>query len=714
MEKCYTDKLLKGEISPEKVLAHYRQICGLISAGQARRLYEVLRVIEKLRPDLASQLPPAPAPDVPRAKTRRRQIFEKLKEYQFAAACQIADALEHSSCYTLADEVGMGKTYVALEVIGQLYQSLKPEGRPFNVYYLCHNQRILDANSKKLVRELSGHYTAQIANCDRLSMAYVRLAGVEIALYPMSSSLLQDTHSKEGNDLLEVEPMRNCLTFHRDLFLQAVPESGGASYVWPRAAQNTLEWKKSCGAGWQSCFQAWRNAFQKFTLRLNPPDLILLDEFHRMQPDDLAYLKALLQEAPRCRLLYISATPFRMERTELQSPAESGRQDDYGDGAAKETDFSLSLGEFLRLTGAPRQAQIASTHREYFAALQKLEEQGDLAAWNEVRQKAALFQQELRRVLCRNERGRLSDLARPEELENPHLDQWLACDLAAYARDFAPDVHPLQQLVPGFGSYQLLYFNSKSSKQGENRYQMGSGQGRYRADFLWEGAPGGPLRLTDWRHNPYLSVLYEAAVRDAQQLLWMPPIRPDYQPPQDHVFGRAAKNHFSKLLVFGRYQCIPRAVSSIMSRVVGDANDRLAHSPLSAALLAEWGAHQDFEEVKDLAARVPRQAMRADTLDSLVQALADKGLTESEACRALGDPAVCLYRLLLPGLQPFVDDFIAWAKQDGNLLCPASQSRPVWNAFFTRPEAWAPTTRSSTAWAVPSWPTSSICAGTTV
>ena len=77
----------------------------------------------------------------------------KLTKLQEETKNHVLDVLSKQPRYLIADEVGLGKTIIAGEVIRELAKQ-KTAG-PFIVYYICGNERVTAQNCKKL-REICG------------------------------------------------------------------------------------------------------------------------------------------------------------------------------------------------------------------------------------------------------------------------------------------------------------------------------------------------------------------------------------------------------------------------------------------------------------------------------------------------------------------------------------------------------------------------------
>ncbi|HLL54484.1 MAG TPA: hypothetical protein VK447_13110, partial [Myxococcaceae bacterium] len=81
--------------------------------------------------------------------------------------------------FLLADEVGLGKTIVAREVIQRLSARRQRQGRPFVVVYLCSNAEIAEQNRKKL----DGNAGRPLRRVTELAVRGVQADSGEVRLY---------------------------------------------------------------------------------------------------------------------------------------------------------------------------------------------------------------------------------------------------------------------------------------------------------------------------------------------------------------------------------------------------------------------------------------------------------------------------------------------------------------------------------------------------
>jgi len=110
-----------------------------------------------------------------------RPLMPEPKPFQEAAirsACESFKAAEGSRRFLVADEVGLGKTVVAQQVIERL--AGKDRRSPFVVYYITNGQRVANQNRGRLIDFLDrGTQKEALSKADRLNL---------IPLYPRPSA----------------------------------------------------------------------------------------------------------------------------------------------------------------------------------------------------------------------------------------------------------------------------------------------------------------------------------------------------------------------------------------------------------------------------------------------------------------------------------------------------------------------------------------------
>jgi superfamily II DNA or RNA helicase len=70
----------------------------------------------------------------------------KLKNFQWDTVEAVLNQLEGKSVYSLADEVGLGKTLVLTEVMLQTYLKLKRKPKRYFVFYVAPSHELISQN----------------------------------------------------------------------------------------------------------------------------------------------------------------------------------------------------------------------------------------------------------------------------------------------------------------------------------------------------------------------------------------------------------------------------------------------------------------------------------------------------------------------------------------------------------------------------------------
>lgn len=664
-----------------------------------------------------------------------------LKPYQSAAAARIIHAFskEKRQMFILADEAGLGKTFVALQVIASLYterlSAALQGGNPvFNVYYMCSNKRILTNNGEKMTGKLKRKgFPVVMAACDRLSMVFQQEAkAASICFYEMSSSLLDDAHSDGTAEeasvfLTELKKLQATYTDDakassdlkklKQFFLEAYAVHSSRNQTESISDESWLKWwveqleaqVNSERAKLSSVeFNKIRTVFNRYSFYKNPPDLIIVDEFHRMDgvtqynvgPDTyvgdlkgLAQLKQLALEAKTTKLLFLSATPYRFtmqdlstiqKREEYEEESEakpSAAEKDDSDRQEDENNAFQSFTDFLSffVEDEKERKNVLAASDAHKRALKQLEEAEDQkAAWKTAEQRAQELGILLSKFMSRSERGRLADMSEPEKPETSPVNYWEQADLPRLAKDWDKDKAHYLRRIPGVYSYALK-FNKVRKDSAENtfhRYQsLKYCEDRDADAYLWTWNP--PELAEDVSYNPQLSAIDAEAITGMERLLWLPPIRPYYQADPGSEYAEKEAKDFSKLLVFSNYQFIPRAVGSIFSEIVQQRNIAVARKKGCHAEDIAFAPLPE-EEVQQLAKAVPLELMRSQlTAGALVERLffmpnvrsqlksliGDcKGEELGDCLReklwaAIGSPQVCLHRMLA-GKSQQVEDYI--------------------------------------------------------
>jgi hypothetical protein len=302
-----------------------------------------------------------------------RALMPQPKPFQeaaVAAACASFRSAGGSKRFLVADEVGLGKTVVAQQVIQQLAGTSRRS--PFVVYYITNGQRVAHQNRGRLVDFLDPEIQDDaISDADRLNVIPLyKSPETPVALYALTpgtsfpgkkrrlhagrkeeraflTALLSRAHpylvwklpgrTMQGNVKSDweglVQRQRGAAARLEDKFISSFRKALDIEFELPfdTNIQKILE-KNTRGR----FVGRLRRALAHTVLLDSPPDLVILDEFQRY-PDMLAkedrkdsLIQALFEpKGPRQpALLLLSATPYKLYATRLEENrgAEANRE----------------------------------------------------------------------------------------------------------------------------------------------------------------------------------------------------------------------------------------------------------------------------------------------------------------------------------------------------------------------------------------------------
>lgn len=266
--------------------------------------------------------------------------------------------------FLVADEVGLGKTVVAKELVRRMSDDGR---RPFVIYYIANGHAVSLQNKGRVVDFLDDvQRKAAIATPDRLSLIAVAKRPVNLVLiyaltpatsFPGARARLTGGR-KEERAFLKVLLEQTYPAFARDLDPDILRLSARGSWEWALSDAETKlvaspfdlrqRFRDALAAEFGEPVRAMldvavrgdadkkikplkpttfvgrlRRALALATLRHQPPDLVILDEFQRYrhildEKDSDPLLRALLEpegSATRPPILLLSATPYRLLTT---------------------------------------------------------------------------------------------------------------------------------------------------------------------------------------------------------------------------------------------------------------------------------------------------------------------------------------------------------------------------------------------------------------
>lgn len=533
-------------------------------------------------------------------------VLAKLKDFQRDTVEYVHDRLwddtDPTRRFLVADEVGLGKTMVARGVIAKAIDHMWDSVDRIDVVYICSNAQIARQNLRKLV--LPG--SEAIASATRLTMLSKELGELAknkvnfVSFSPGTSFQLKSSggHAPErvllywmlaeawGRDQVK---SRKWLQFFRasaglDRFERQI-NAFDRSEIPPRMAtalaraikRDKFEERK-LETALLDCVDQFaylrktstvpaevsslryrligrlRALLARASVDALEPDLVILDEFQRFKDlmsseDEGAELARALFDANDCRLLLLSATPFKM----YTLPDEAEGEDHYQDFVST-----------VRFLAGPARADrvkdaLTGMRRSLFA--------DNLDAARTARD---TVQTELRRVMCRTERLASTPdrdgMVREVESAGVQLEP---NDVRDYKR--------LSRVADALDSGDVLeYWRSAPYvlEMMENYQLKKRLHGRTDSPGDLPAAFRKPGRVLRWRtirqYDPLdaanaklRGVSADTIGRGAHRIAWIPPSLPYYE------LGGAYANEdlraFTKRLIFSSWAVVPKSISSVLS-----------------------------------------------------------------------------------------------------------------------------------------------------
>jgi len=495
--------------------------------------------------------------------------------------------------FLVADEVGLGKTVVAQQI---MLRMMDAKSGPLVVFYVCNSLSIAAQNRRKLLEILpDDERTTAHCSVDRLTLVplYDPPSHPKLNLYtltPETSIPIRKNRRRDGRQ--EERALVHCLVKRlwprllrgrrRHLFRR------NAETYWCRVVRSQRQRIKGNGRLVRAFYESVRKEFQlKKGQHVLPallnidddldliarmrnalaasaieglsPDLVIFDEFQNFRDilsseiDDAArrVIERLRGEGGgiSTALLLLSATPYRLYT----------RNRDVDIGISHHEEF-FDLVEFLYEGDAAAKAKRRRC-QELFAALQTAIRRSelDIAGAEELREK---IQRLLRPIMSRTERASHHDGW--SEHSTSHLAApLLAEDIRVY-RHFSQSIEHWQTgtAVPYWTSIPLpaqamgpRYKAWKEAKKGDAGNSLPKLTRGMRDAFV----------SMDRIPHPKMRALLETLDYDARLLPWLQPSVAWW--PLKRRWLRADR-HPGKVLVFSRFRAVPQAIASLVSYAV--------------------------------------------------------------------------------------------------------------------------------------------------
>lgn len=501
--------------------------------------------------------------------------------------------------FLVADEVGLGKTFVARGLIAKIVDHLWERVDRIDIVYICSNSSIARQN----ISRLNITDSEDIALPRRITLLPTVVHNLErnklnlISLTPQTSLDLRSSLGlAEERALLygllppdwkssETAAMNALQGFvERERFrlrvkgfdYRAVDQNLALKYTERLAGNQELavKFQRLC-----DLFAASRNSMPdedrdlqrevigalrmelaRSCLEALQPDLIILDEFQRFKnlldgSDPAAVLASDLFRFKGARVLLMSATPYKMFTTADEANGDDHYRDFlqtiqflYDDESASQK-FKLLLAEYrdelLRLPGNDTRA---------------------------LHERKTAIQEALRQVMVRTERlavthdrnGMLTEVA-PKSLELRPTDLQAYVGLARVAKVL--DHHDVVEYWKS-APYALNFMEEYELKREFKLHADRNGSDNELAETI-ASFPALTLSWDDIERyaevdpaNTRLRALLADTIEAGMwKLLWLPPSLPYYE--LDRPFGEAAD--LTKRLVFSSWQVVPKVVASLLS-----------------------------------------------------------------------------------------------------------------------------------------------------
>jgi hypothetical protein len=517
----------------------------------------------------------------------------------------------------LSDEVGLGKTFVAKNVIDLVREWHRSELHDdfFKVVYICSNANIADQNISKLgVRNDLGKMSISES---RLSMQhlYITIANRKIAgntdgmpesIIPLTPTTSFKFYSALGTaneralifdivkEMPEFQSEAECLSRFLSggvknwdelclIYMKKIQEECDDTYIGnmiqrlrDRLPKDTIDRLLSFAKEGRrdkeksEVINTLRRTFAEISIDLLDPDLVIMDEFQRFSDllqqndDERSMLARRFFDTHRTntKVLLLSATPYKPYST-LEELNIEGRDEHYQD--------FMRVMDFL-FVSKNSSARFKNIWQHYSAALKRTDVK-DLDPLIEAKNNA---ENELFNVMCRTER-----------FNNGIIDDSNVTDIAVLPNDilaYAQSQNMVERIVevePNLhvGNMPMEYVKASPYLLSfMDRYELKKKIVRgLRSASTLDKCDKDTLLLSKYQVNNYrkiepshgkLKFLHdlifgERCEKKSHLLLWVPTSHPYYK--AEGLFESEEAKRFSKVILFSAWEMVPRMVSMMIS-----------------------------------------------------------------------------------------------------------------------------------------------------
>lgn len=543
-------------------------------------------------------------------------MSQEVKDFQRATADRIMHIYKNLGHrrVLLADEVGLGKTFVAKQVINLVREWHKQEKDDFfKVVYICSNANIADQNIEKL-----GVENRMSISESRLSMQhlYIKFAEKQIAeqhekvempesIIPLTPSTSFRFYSAQGTaneralmcDIL-------CRLTQFKVYKEVISDFLSCNVKnWQELTNTYNEKIKGCGDDYlfemhsklqtrlsdaiinqlieyaqngcdnrqrANMINKLRRIFAEISIDMLDPDLVIMDEFQRFnslleQGDDEQSMlanKFFDNERSNTKILLLSATPYKPYST-LEELNTNGNDEHYQD--------FMKVMDFLYAT-KDKMDRFKLTWHTYSAALKRTNVV-DLTPLVVTKNEA---EEALYGVMCRTERfnsgiiddSRVCDVQIvPEDILSFAEGQYLMDCLNQENTKVRLGNLPMEYVKSS--PYLLSFMDKYELKKRIASALQHSDVKRYgKMDALllskyainnYRPIPAANGKLK-YLHDLVFGTRHE---KKTQLLLWVPASNPYYK--AGGVFESNEARNFSKIILFSSWEMVPRMISIMMS-----------------------------------------------------------------------------------------------------------------------------------------------------
>ncbi len=537
------------------------------------------------------------------------------KDFQQATAKRILEIFkdEKQNRVLLADEVGLGKTIVASEVVRLVSEWHREFDDHFKVIYVCSNINIANQNCCKL--GINKEDCLDFSE-GRLSMQHLRIAKTSgaghsykqlIPMTPATSVAAKGSGTKEEralifavlreyddfkqyeqalSDILKVIPNLQWWDAnerwhgYKNEYVRRVQEANQnkpdylsnlllsvkAYFEDPNDAEHRnlyTELKSTLKSeddkfGKHRLVEKLRRMFAHISLDMLDPDLVIMDEFQRYKDlitadGEHQMLREKFFKQPHIKVLLLSATPYKPYATmnDLQNREGDSNKEFMG------------VVEFLLGEGGARDFKIV--WENYYQKLAEIS--GDNLTILQAAKSDA--EQQMYRCICRTERlqGNVFDRSKARELS---VDELSTADITSYTE--------LQQLTMDLGignfpveyvksaPYLLSFMDYKIKTKIEEKIPLDMRQARTSksATMLLDRNAINRYKNIPCNNGRLKRLMTEAfgeSGSEVEKLLWLPPSIPYYK--TNNIFSKNAG--YSKTLVFSCWEMVPRMIAAMLS-----------------------------------------------------------------------------------------------------------------------------------------------------